>query len=102
VVAGCAWGVVIGVAEYETSHSETRSTASSVIAIAGAVALILAGASVPLAIRNAWRGSKPIQRRIRQNQVRQRYADHCGAGLRVARTLAAQILTGQRLETLTV
>ena len=61
-----------------------------------------AGASVPLAIRNAWRGSKPIQRRIRQNQVRQRYADHCGAGLRVARTLAAQILTGQRLETLTV
>ena len=37
VIAGCAWGVVIGVAEYETSHSGIRTTTGSVIAIAGAV-----------------------------------------------------------------
>ena len=102
VIAGCAWGVVIGVAEYETSHSGIRTTTGSVIAIAGAVALVLAGASVLLGIRNAWRNSRTIRHRGRQKQGRQRYADDCVAGLRTAQALAAQILAGRPLAPLTV
>ena len=70
VIAGCAWGVVLWVAEYETSHSGIRTTIGSVIAIAGAVALVLAAVSVLLGIRNAWRNSRTIRHRGREKRGR--------------------------------
>src|SRR5262249_53714482 len=89
-------------AEYETSHTGTSTSTDDMIAIAGTVALVLAGSSVLLGVRNALRTGTTVWYLVRQNQARQRYADYCAAGLHGAQTLAAQILAGRPLEPLTV
>jgi hypothetical protein len=102
VVAGCAWGVVIGVAEYESSQIGTPTPTDGPIATLGGAALVLTVAGVSLAVRNAWRDSTTIRRRVRQHRAWRRYADDCAAGLRSAQTLAARILAGRPLDPLTV
>jgi len=94
--------MVIGVAEYERSHTGTPTPTDGMIAILGGAAFLLAVAGVSLAVRNACRNSRLIRHPVRQKEEPQRSADDCTAGLRTAHDLAAQILVCRRLAPLTV
>jgi hypothetical protein len=101
-LAVCAWIGTIRVGRYSEAHSGGQDTKDVLVGLVGLVALVLTLVGVVLAVRNGWRTRHILREQRRDEVIRRQHEEVYANGWQQGRVLAHALVSGKRLEPLTV